>query len=147
MRIINFTTHIFLLLLFSASIILPQATIESEKENILARLQKLNESWNEGSIEDYMNIHLKGDEVKFVHKNGVNSGWENIYNRYKSYYPTKERMGKLKFDIIHLELLSDSAAFMIGKYSVINTEEHTGHFTLLWKKVGGEWYIVVDHSS
>ena len=34
-------------------------------------------------------------------------GWENTLERYKNSYPTKESMGKLKFEFLDLKLISE----------------------------------------
>ena len=37
---------------------------------------------------------------------------------------------------------------LVGKWHLKRKEDDLGgHFTLLWKKIDGEWKIVVDHSS
>ena len=57
-------------------------------------------------------------------------------------------MGQLTFDFVKIEILSTTQAFVVGKWHLKRTEDDlSGHFTLLWKKINGEWKIVVDHSS
>ena len=57
-------------------------------------------------------------------------------------------MGKLKFEILDMSKLSENTVHMVGKWD-LNREMGNigGHFTLVWRKMGGEWLIVSDHTS
>ena len=70
--------------------------------------------------------------------------------RYQSKYPDEAAMGKLKFDIQHINKISDNAYFVVGRYHLSrdqNIGNAEGNFSLLWKKINGEWVIVADHTS
>ena len=69
--------------------------VMSEQEN----------AWNNGDLDGFMQGYWKNDQLKFISKNGVTYGWQNIYNNYKKSYPNKETMGTLTFDIISIEPL------------------------------------------
>ena len=86
--------------------------------------------------------------IQFVGKKGVTKGYQQTMANYKKSYPGKEGMGSLSFDILSVEKLSENYCFVTGKYSlVIGEDTPSGHYTLLWKKINGEWVIVSDHSS
>ena len=56
-------------------------------------------------------------------------------------------MGQLKFTILKVELAGETA-FVLGKWHLKREkDEPNGHFTLYWKKIKGDWKIVIDHSS
>ena len=106
------------------------------------------DAWNNFNIESFMEGYWKSDSLKFIGKNGITYGWDSTLENYKKIYPSKEAMGKLTFTIISLDLISDTSAFMIGKYHLKRkNDEPSGHFTLLWLKIDGKWLIVADHSS
>ena len=57
-------------------------------------------------------------------------------------------MGQLTFGFVKIEILSDTQAFVVGTWHLQRKDDDVGgHFTLLWRKLDGEWEIVVDHSS
>lgn len=123
-------------------------SIDDEKAAITAMLFQQMEGWNNGDLEAYMQGYWQSDSLVFVGGKYVTYGWENILERYKRGYPSKDKMGILDFEIVSLEILPGGYAFMIGGYSVKTADgEATGAFTLLWKKFDNKWLVVADHSS
>ncbi len=120
----------------------------ADREAILKVLEDQRISWNSGDIESYMQGYWKSDSLRFVGKTGVRYGWNETLNSYRKGYPSKTEMGNLTFNLISLEFLSQTSAFMIGKWSLERAENSvSGHFLLIWKKIEGNWLITADHSS
>lgn len=122
---------------------------QSNRENLIrSLLDKQTEAWNKGDINAFMQTYWKSDSLVFVGKNGVTYGWQNTLDNYKKGYPDKTAMGKLQFTIIRIEYLSNEVYNVIGKWHLTRTIGNLqGHYTLLIKKIKGEWLIVQDHSS
>ena len=88
--------------------------------------------------------------MTFVSAGKIKNGWEETLNRYKTNYDTREKMGKLNFDIIDLKVLDHDDAHILGKFYLRNPQDSvfaTGHFTLLWKKMNEQWLIAMDHTG
>ena len=84
----------------------------------------------------------------FIGKTGVTYGWQNTLNNYKKGYPDAAAMGKLKFNILHVKKLSSLYYSVVGKWFLTRSIGNVdGHFTLLFKKIRGNWLIISDHSS
>jgi hypothetical protein len=63
-------------------------------------------------------------------------------------YPDDVARGSLKFNNLSVDVLSDSAVFVIGKWTLFRSSDTlSGHYSLLWKKLQNNWVIVTDHSS
>lgn len=139
------------LLLSISSCSTSKLTVAQEQENFQAVKKVLFETrdaWNKGSLEEFMKGYLHSEELSFIGKSGVNKGWDTTLANYKRGYPDKEAMGKLSFDVIEMHALSESHCYMIGKYTLERKNDMpTGHFTLLWEKIDGQWYIISDHTS
>ena len=120
---------------------------KNEKE-ILSILRTQDECWNRGDVEGFMQTYIKSDSLMFIGKSGVTYGWQNTLNNYKKGYPDKAAMGKLDFTLIYIKRLSRKYYHVVGKWHLARTAgDLQGHFTLLIKKVKGEWKIIADHSS
>lgn len=105
-------------------------------------------AWNSGNIDNFMKGYWSNDSLMFIGKSGITYGWQKTLDNYKKNYPDTAAMGKLSFNLLEFKVLSPIYYFVAGKWhlqrSIGNLE---GHFTLLFKKNKGEWFIVVDHSS
>lgn len=134
-----------LLLLFVATTVFAQ---DKELVNIRTVMSQQQDAWNNGDLVAFMHGYWNTDSLQFISSRGVNYGWQATLAGYQKGYPTKEAMGILTFTILSLEKLSDTSAFMIGKWHLKRSaDEPNGHFTLLWKKIKGQWVIVADHTS
>jgi len=105
-------------------------------------------AWNEGDLDRFMVGYWKSDSLVFVGSKGVTMGWTTTLMNYKNSYPDKEHMGTLTMSILSLKMISDTSAFVIGKWKLKRQKDAPeGHFTLLWQLKEGQWVIVADHSS
>lgn len=112
----------------------------------LLNLQK--NSWNKGDLNQFMSTYWKNDSLMFIGKSGVTYGWQNTLDNYKKGYPDTAAMGKLQFDILHVNKLSPLYYSVVGKWHLTRSiGDVGGHFTLLFKKIKDKWLIVCDHSS
>lgn len=118
------------------------------KEIIQYKLQQQIECWNKGDLNCYMEAaYWKSDTLKFIGGSGITYGYERTLQRYKVGYPTQKEMGTLSYSVQSMEMIGSDACFVIGQYHLEREKEDTGYFSLLWKKIEGDWVIVADHSS
>jgi ketosteroid isomerase-like protein len=118
------------------------------EQQIRALLASQTEAWNRGDVEGFMEGYWKSDSLTFIGKNGVVHGWQNTLNNYKKGYPDTAAMGKLAFDILSVKKLSRRHYFVIGKWMLERSIGNLGgHYTLVFRKIRGQWVIVSDHSS
>ena len=134
-------------LLLAAPFAFSQKHHNPDKAAILQVLKKQQAAWNNGSIDSFMLGYWNSPELRFLSKNGLRYGWQAVTDNYKKNYDTKEKMGELVFDIVSTELLSKESALVVGKWEVIANKTSEGYFSLWFKKIGGKWLIVLDHTS
>lgn len=134
-------------LLLAAPFAFSQKHHNPDKAVILQVLKKQQAAWNNGSIDSFMLGYWNSPELRFLSKNGLRYGWQTVTDNYKKNYDTKEKMGELVFDIVSTELLSKESALVVGKWKVIANKTSEGYFSLWFKKIGGKWLIVLDHTS
>jgi ketosteroid isomerase-like protein len=119
-----------------------------DKQAILNLLEKQRNDWNKGDIEAFMQGYVKSDSLLFVGKSGPTYGWQKTLDNYKRNYPDKSAMGFLVFGIKKVDFLKPDLAFVLGSWNVKREkDELKGYFTLLIRKIKGEWKVVADHSS
>lgn len=137
-----------LILLFLLIGFFCKAQTPKDRQAVLAVLEQQRNAWNKGDVEAYMQGYSKNDSLLFVGKNGPTYGWQKTLDNYKRGYPDKAAMGFLTFGIKKVEFLNKNVAFVLGSWNLKREkDEPKGYFTLLLKKINGEWKVVVDHSS
>ncbi len=124
------------------------ASSQDARSTILQIMERQQTCWNQGDIPCFMNGYWESDSLMFVSKEKVYYGYQNTLERYYKGYPNREAMGTLTFTFISMQPLGEDAFYVIGSYHLERTiGDAQGHFTLLWKRIEGEWVIVADHSS
>ncbi len=119
-----------------------------DREKIIHILRNQEAAWNRGSIEEYMSGYWHNDSLEFIGKKGITKGWQKTLDNYKKSYPDKSTMGILQFDILSVELISKTTAYVTGKWNIKREKgDINGYYTLLLKKINYQWVIVSDHSS
>ena len=120
----------------------------SDTTAIRAVMNAQVKAWNNGNIDAFMQTYWKSDSLLFVGSKGPNYGWQTTLENYKKRYPDTTAMGKLDFNILEIKLLSAEYGFVLGKWHLTRTiGDIGGHFTLLFRKINGQWFIVADHTS
>lgn len=105
-------------------------------------------AWNRGSIDDFMKGYWHNDSLIFVGKEGIRYGYSTTLNNYKKNYDSPDKMGKLFFTLLRVDRLSPDHYSVIGKWLLKRKAGDVGGiYTLLFRKIGGSWLIVVDHTS
>jgi ketosteroid isomerase-like protein len=140
-------SFLFLCLLFMIS---SSASFAQNKDesSIRSVLQHQQEAWNNGRIYDFMQGYWKNDSLMFIGKSGITYGWQQTLDNYKKGYPDTAAMGKLKFTLLHLKPLAPDYYFVVGQWYLTRSIGNIGGtFTLLFRKINGQWCIIADHSS
>jgi hypothetical protein len=117
-------------------------------QSIRTILSQQTIAWNKGNLDVFMKGYWESDSLVFVGKSGLTYGYQQTLKNYKKNYPDTAHMGQLRFNIIAVNPLSANYYFVIGKFMLQRSVGNvSGHFTLLFKKINGQWLIINDHSS
>ena len=119
-------------------------------ESIRAVLASQQAAWNAGDLDGFMAGYWKSDDLKFLSGGDITTGWQATYDRYHAKYVAGDKkMGKLKFDVLEVDVVSGDAVIVRGKWELRMSDGKNPHglFTLLFRRIDGEWKIVSDHTS
>jgi hypothetical protein len=123
----------------------PSSVDVSALQSIMDAQQK---AWNEGQIEAFMQPYWKNDSLAFVGKSGVTRGWQATLDRYKKNYPSSTEMGRLQFENKEWKTIDLNHVYTLGAWTLFREADTlSGHYSLLWKRINGQWCIIADHSS
>lgn len=120
---------------------------QQAKKDIQNIIDAQESAWNEKDIEGFMAYYWKSPDMTFQSGNRRLYGWDALLNRYKTTY-AGEKMGKLKFKDISIQIMNDNLAYVLGRYHLTypdSTQE--GLFTIILRRYPEGWRIIHDHSS
>lgn len=115
--------------------------------DILAVLKAQEEAWNRGDIESFMKGYWNSPHMTFSSRGEMKRGWIPTLERYRTEYPTKEKMGRLRFDDFEATALGSDHALVTGSWSLKREEPIGGVFTLIFRRFPEGWRIIHDHTS
>ncbi len=105
-------------------------------------------AWNRGDIEGFMDGYARSPDIVFISGDSLTHGWQTVLDRYKKGYDTREKMGTLAFSDLDVKLVSKDAAVVIGRWQLTRDKDTPhGRFTLIFRRMAGNWRIVHDHTS
>ena len=107
-------------------------------------------AWNAGDLDGFMAGYWNNEELKFLSGDTVTKGWQATHDRYvKRYKSDGKEMGQLTFSELDFEPLNGDAAIARGRWALSLKDGSNPHglFTLLFRRIDGEWKIVSDHTS
>lgn len=124
------------------------ATSDSIQVAVKSILRAQQEAWNRADLEAFMEHYWKSDELTFSSGGKTTRGWTDTLARYRERYPGPEKMGRLKLSGLEISSLGDSAALVLGEWSVErDSEPVSGNFSLVVRKLDDRWLIIHDHTS
>ena len=140
----------FKIVLFSFLIFLVSCKSTNHCNEIYNLMKQQEDAWNNGNIENFMNVYWKNDSLVFIGKSGINYGWDETISNYKNSYKTKEQMGTLEFKNLICNTINDSTHIVTGKWSLKRNDSIgniNGFYSLIWVKKQTGWKITYDHTS
>jgi uncharacterized protein (TIGR02246 family) len=108
------------------------------------------EAWNRGDLAAFVETYEDSPAITFYGRT-LTRGRAGVLARYRTSYPTREKMGTLRFEIMEVRALGSDHALLLGRYFLTRTAEGggdaTGPFTLILHKGRRGWKIIHDHTS
>ena len=121
---------------------------ETSKTEITTMLLQTARDWSKGDLERFMNGYIKSDSLKFVGSSGITYGWQQTLDNYRKGYPSKDHTGTLTFNLLEFDQLANDVFLVIGEFHLKRTVgDADGMFSIILKRINGEWKIIADHSS
>lgn len=120
---------------------------EAER-TIVALLETQRNAWNRGNIEEFLVPYWNSEKLTFSSGGEVRRGFAATRARYLKTYPDRRAMGQLEFSGLETTLLGPDAALVLGNWKLTRDDGPLGgNFTLVLRRIDGEWKILHDHTS
>ena len=141
-------TIYMLCLLLASSIFMLAQDGKTDFEQIKKIFYQQEKDWNKGDIDAFMQAYWKSEDLQFGGASGITKGWQQTLESYRKGYPDRASMGTLSFQIVDMTRHSEDVISLTGSWELERDKDRPGgYFLLIWRKINGEWKIVVDHTS
>ena len=118
------------------------------QESIRARFEEATTAWNRGDLEAYLTSYWDSEETLWISRGSIIRGITAIRSTCKSLYDSPEKMGKFEIEHLEINVLTENDALVIGQWlHTVQESARKGVFTVHMRKLGGEWVVVMDHTS
>ena len=129
-------------------VLLMMAASQTPESAVRAVLDEQMRAWNAGDLPAFVRTYSA--ETVFV-GDEVTRGNAGLLERYRRRYPTREKMGTLRFTDIEVRMLGADYASVLGRFHLQRTAAGggpaNGVFTLVLRRSGTAWLIILDHTS
>ena len=141
-------SSIYLLSILACFVLPVSAQKPQAVADILGVMDAQVAAWNRGDVDGFMKGYWNSEKLVFVSGDNVTRGWQPTLDRYKKNYDSKEKMGKLEFREVEVNVLSPDAAVVLGSWNLTREKDNPhGKFTLIFRKLSEGWRIIMDHTS
>ncbi len=125
-----------------------KANDETGTRAIRDLLQAQAEAWNRGDLDRFMQDYWKSDELTFSSGGKIQRGWQATMDGYRMRYPNQAQMGRVAFDELEFTSLGPDAQMVLGRWRLTRESGVLGgRFTLILRRIDGQWKIIHDHTS
>lgn len=123
-------------------------TLNQDEVTIRSILIAQEAAWNRGDIDGFMEGSWESDKLRYASGGEVTYGYDATTARYKERYSDRSLMGELDFSDLDIEMLGPDAAVVHGAWKLMReTDEPSGLFTLIFRKIDGEWVMTSDTTT
>ena len=139
--------HLFALIL--CLLINISAFAQSKDElKIRAILKAQEAAWNKADLRAFMKGYWENDSMLFMGKKGPTYGYTATLNNYLKSYPDTAHTGHFTSTLVSVKKLSRKYYIVVGQWHLKRSAGDVGgYYSLLFRKIKGQWLIVMDHTS
>ena len=124
--------------------------VKNRRPEVAKVLATQQAAWNRGDLDGFMASYWKSEQLAFCSGAEMTFGWKATYDRFaKKYQGEGNEMGKLFFEDVEVLDANDRSASARGKFLLefAGGKTASGRFTLVLRRIDGDWKIVHDHTS
>lgn len=127
----------------------PQAFDAAKEEQAIRQIFVRGQAaWKRGDIDAFMKGMWVDESTVHIFNEEITVGHAAIRERYSSRYTDPDRMGELTTKDMVVKVLSPDIAYVYSRWNFTHPDiAFDGVFTLVLRKIDGEWLIVHDHSQ
>jgi len=106
-------------------------------------------AWSRGDLDGYLDYFWHDPRLYYASRNTVVRGWDALRESYAKRYGEGAQLGNLQFSNMEIEILSENAAKVTGRFEVTKAAyPASGTYLIVLRKFSGAgWRVVSDQVS
>lgn len=123
---------------------------EGPVEEATTAFAEMRADWNRGDIEGSLGAYWDSPDITWISRAGVTRGFADFATEMRtSYSDAPESMGVYAAEILDGRALSENSVLLVTRWDISLDGErlYGGISTMLWRRIDGEWKIVLEHAS
>lgn len=119
-------------------------------EAVESMLQASAAAWNRGDFEGFIDDYLPDSETTYLGGGGLVVGYDSIGARFAPWFQPGVERGRLHFEELRVRRLGTEHALATARFVLTGPDGRrlsSGPFTLVLRRVEGNWRILHDHTS
>ncbi|MCA1748072.1 MAG: DUF4440 domain-containing protein [Parasphingopyxis sp.] len=111
---------------------------------------EMRAAWNRGDLEAALDGYWNSPDLVWVSRSGVSRGFAQFAEGMRADFgDAPETMGEFTAEILDSRQIGDYGAITVARWSIDRDGEQImgGVSTMLWRRIEGEWRIVLEHAS
>ncbi|HVK85428.1 MAG TPA: SgcJ/EcaC family oxidoreductase [Kofleriaceae bacterium] len=119
-----------------------------DRTAIIEVLERQAAAWSRDDLAGYLDTYARSEQLTFAWDGKRVRGFQALYDGYTKKYEGVTKLGKLSFDIEHVDFLGPDHAVTVGLWH-LRESDHPGDgvFTFILARRPEGWRILVDHNS
>jgi ketosteroid isomerase-like protein len=107
------------------------------------------DAWNRGDLEAFVDDYARDSTTTFVAGGRVQYGWEWINDNYSGWWDLGSERDSLRFEDVAARSLGSDYLLTTARFVLFRGDSVTasGPFTLVMKRIEGEWKIIHDQTG
>ncbi len=118
-------------------------------QTVQAILEASADAWNRGDLEGFVSDYADDSTTTFVSGGRVRYGFDWIRGNYAPRFQPGALRDSLRFENVDARALGREYLLATARFVLFRADSVTasGPFTLVLRRIGGQWKIVHDHTA
>ena len=107
-------------------------------------------AWNRGDLEGSLDGYWDSPDLVWVNGAGISHGFAEFAEGMRAdFAEAPEAMGEFTAEILDSRRIAEDSAITVARWSISRDGEELmgGVSTMLWRRFGEEWKIILEHAS
>ncbi len=141
--------HMTAAVLILAACTVPDAPPADPTATVQQLLESSADAWNRGDLEGFVGDYARDSGTTFMAGGTVQYGFDWIYGNYSGWWDLGDERDSLRFESVAARALGSDHILATARFVLFRGDSVTasGPFTLVWRRIEGEWKIIHDHTS